>query len=88
MAVLARDAPVARAHLEAALKRAPDAPEASERWLELARVTWQLGQRVVDHLASHHVVAVVTRGERRRRRRAVRRLARARAQPSALGHRD
>ena len=44
LAVLERDAPAARRHLDKALKLAPAAPEASERWLELARVTWQQGQ--------------------------------------------
>ena len=44
LAVLERTAPAARRHLDAALALAPAAPEAAERWLELARVTWQQGQ--------------------------------------------
>jgi tetratricopeptide (TPR) repeat protein len=41
LGVLERAAPAARRHLDAALALAPLAPEAGERWTELARVHWQ-----------------------------------------------
>ena len=41
LGILDRASPAARQHFEDAIKIAPDAAEAGERWLELARVHWQ-----------------------------------------------